>query len=1320
MMRVLTILFVPTCLVAALALASRADDQPSDPPAAQAEESTVGKSKDEAKPSTEPKVEDGKSDSPSKSDPAAAKSDESQPKSVDPKPEDPPAEDPKAKERRLAAEKAAARKAEEDARKAAEKKAADEKKAAEEARRAAEEARRMAEEARRAAEKKAADEKKAAEEAAKAALKVITDRAEEILKVKYTRTADDVFTAIGVLASGGDQGLSDIEKFKLYLAAGEWEKLGAVIAAYPKTGYNDYPQRMYGKILGELLYASPKAVLLPGDVLALADAAPAPLDDKQMSMIGKLLAQTIPKTDSRTELMAILRKGTKQLGGDDPAKRFTTARVLAAAEFWAEAKEFGLSESELPAVAAAAVSATPEKQAEQVWDQSLALLRGADAAAEERQAALESLFQAMIQATPQAAEARLAALVRDAERRSLTWEVLGLIGRKTASTMQEVDFTTRRINLELQQQVMRDLAAAKLLDDPAVQAFANLYARNWLAEAQFTLTNHAPWRAAAEAAKVRYEHVLLEPTLASAPRGAWLDVLQPQTAAAARLMTARLVLQSDRLDRLLPLLEDFIRRDRQTAASLANEYLLKWAKLHDPNFTPEAMKQYKLEGHAIVLTRAEQEASLRELAALLARLDSETRQELDDAMLVQAFDLCHSKAEIYTREQVVKVFGAIEQVSPTLLLAIVERMRIKLGLNWRDLSVQRDAASKRDTDDVFRLVNEGYAEAESIASAWLAAHPDDWRISVATGSLLSDWAEFAYFRAVAAEGDADRFAVYLKRSAEALQRFRAGAEAYAALVPKLKRKDFELLPYRAWFNGLLGIPTDSGVNLRKGLTHDGLAEIREAMTSLPGGAGPVHLALFSALVAENVKNNIIAPEMKYRYLSSAVRITGRQETTYPAEEKVQYYESLLSEIRLQVRLDGSDKIQTGGPFGIFVTLVHTDDLARESGGFGKYLQNEIRRTVSGKAITEQPFYRDRFEESLRLALGDFFEIKAIVFADPNAGAHDLPQVAATGDGTSAADQRRWQETPLAYVYLVADDETVDRLPPLEIELDFYDRDGKVVIPVPSTPVLIDIADDAAGVRPTANLEITEIIDARELTAEKPTERRLKLDVVASGHGLIPDVQQLLALANYSLPILAIDEREGLLVRELARDDSGLFAKTERSWTVHLDPAPLFRGAANRIDFTFPTAAKPEYKTLFRTYKDMDPVEVAAAVTLVEGSAVDAVSTTNYRPWALAGAGLLVGVGLITYRTLRKKPEVAAAPPLFTPPREATPFAVAALLHRIRDSRQISLSPEQRAQLTADLASLERAAFSPAANGSGENKPSRDLDALARRWIESVH
>ncbi|QDU29727.1 hypothetical protein ETAA8_48420 [Anatilimnocola aggregata] len=1227
-------------------------------------------------------------------------------------------------ERQKAAE---AKKAADDAKKAADeaKKAADDaKKAADEAKR--EEERRKTEEARIAREAKMkadAEEARIAREAkmkleaeeaaARAALKALADRGDACLKVKISRTPDEVFRAVARMSAGGDKSLPDDERFQLYMHAGEWEKLHDLIVVYP----GEQPARLHGKLVGELMWANPKAVLLPNDVLRIADASPVELNDKQTIAFGKLLAQTIAKNDSRSELMTLLRKGTKLLGGSDPEKRHAASRVLAAAEFWNEAKEFGLKESEIPELTAGIKPDAPTKF-DPNFEPIVAKLHEGNLSKEDRDAAFNDLHAALLQATPSVVRNRLGQILKDSAHPELAWEVVALIGRKTARGQGDIDFAIRRSNLELQEAAVMLLAENKLLSSPPGPTFANLYARNWLAEAQQSYGIFPNWKKATPEGKEKYQHVTIEELLRAKPAGSWLAAVEPQLASSVKLMIGRLTLMSDNIERIVPQLAEISKRDKTTAAELGNAYLIRWAQLHDPSFTPEAMKQYKLDGHAIVLTRAEQDQSLRQLGAMLAALDPETRKLLDENMTVTAFDLCHSKAEIYTRDQIAQVFGPLENQSPTLLLSLLERMRFKLGAHWRNLAIQRDAATKRDNDDVFQLVNEGYAEAEKIATEWLAAHPDDWRTTCTAGSVLAEWAEFSYFQAVASDNDTDRFATYLKRSSAALDRFRAGAKAYAEYVPKASRTEFTLLPYRSWFYGLLGIANDSDINLRKGVTHESLVEISQAMKSLPNGAGGVHLQMFSTMVADNVKANVIAPQMKYRYLSSAVEITGRNATVYPAEEKVQYYESLLREIRLRSRVDGSAKIRQNGEFGVFVTLVHTADLAREAGGFGKYLQNETRRVVSGKTIVEQPLYRDRFEEALRLAIGDFFELKSIVFADPNAGSQpmvpDSAEVSvsaptAADANTPSSDLKDWHETPLAYLHLVAKDATVDRVPPLEIELDFFDRDGKVVIPLPSNPLLIEIASDAPARRVATDIAITEIVDARELAEHK----RLKMDVIATSHGLVPDLEELIDLQAYGLKVTNVDNREGLHVSELHSGDDGMYAKSERNWTVELDPSPLLQGATNKVEFKFPQPKNEAIAVTYRTYKDMDPVDAAAQVVLMEGKEAAAIAEPNYAAWIIGGLATLAIVGLAIAKVFWKKTDEAdAGPPAFIAPRDATPFSVISLLHRIRTSPIAKLSDAQRAELQREIVTLEQAAF--AVETSPRSKS--DLQSLADRWI----
>ncbi len=1115
---------------------------------------------------------------------------------------------------------------------------------------------------------------------------------ETFAKIKFTRQAEEAFRAV---TAAPDAAADESTLLLSWVQSGHWDEVKTFLKQFESEG----GRRLHSKICSDLAFANPKSTILPQDVIALADASPVELDDKQIGHLSGLLKLAVKDSESRTELLAQLHRGTNRLGGADADRRRMAARLLAGADLQAEAKTFGLPERDLrPGAVEVPQPEVPLVPVKRSWDQLLATLRDPKLEPVARNVVLDELHELLLAAEPQAVAKQLQAVAADqnGKHTEVTRLIFGMIGQKTAAAGREVDYTARAVHLELQHRAITALVTTTKLDDEPWRTLANLCANNWLVEANNSLKVYPLWLRS-PASRDKHPHVPLETVIQHAPTGAWMAALQSSLNSMVRVTLTRVILSSDDIDRALPYVQELVRTDGPAAAKLANSYLETWALRHDPNLSQEVMRQYRVDNQVIVLTRAQQEASLQQLGALLASLDEPTRKLLDETQLVRAFDFCHSRAEVYTQAHLVEVFGTLEQISPSLMLSLTDRTRNKLASQWRDLAVQRDAATKRTTSDVFQLVSHGYDEAARTAEQWLASHSDDWRMNCTVGSLLSDWAEFAYFQSVAMDEGGDRFASYLKHSQQALSRFHAGADAYAALVPKLKRNEFDLLPYKAWFYGLLGITHDGGVNLRKGVTRDGIDEIRKALLDLPGGASAAHIQMFSTMVADNVTANRIAPEMKYRYLSSAVHITGRQPTIYPAEEKIKYYDSLLKEIRLQTRLDGSDRIHTPGVFGVFVSLAHTTDVARESGGFGKYLMNEIPRTVSGKTIIEKPLYRDRFEEALRVALEGFFEIRSITFADPASGARGIESPANSG----------WQETPLAYLLLETKDKTVDRVPALEIELDFFDREGKVVIPVPSNPILIEMNAEAPVQRPAANVALTLIVDSRELA-----DKRLKIDVVATAHGLVPELDQLLQLSDYSLAVREVADKDKLVVRELHNGSDGMYPVSERSWTVDLDPTALLRGASSRVDFEFPLAKSGDTQLTYRRYQDMDPVEAAAKVTLVEGADVAKVAETDYRIWIGGGLGLLV-IGLLTFLALRRKPgDSSAAPPLFTFPREVTPFSVIALLHRIQSSRAVPLNDDQRHSLTSDIHSLEQGTFARDSTAA----PTHDLNALARRWL----
>jgi hypothetical protein len=228
-------------------------------------------------------------------------------------------------------------------------------------------------------------------------------------------------------------------------------------------------------------------------------------------------------------------------------------------------------------------------------------------------------------------------------------------------------------------------------------------------------------------------------------------------------------------------------------------------------------------------------------------------------------------------------------------------------------------------------------------------------------------------------------------------------------------------------------------------------------------------------------------------------------------------------------------------------------------------------------------------------------------------------------------------------------------------------------------------------------------------------KQLKIDVVATAAGLVPDLEELIDLKSYKLPVLNVDEREGLLIREFQTDKDGLRAKTERSWTVHLDPTPMLRGAGERIDFEFPKPKSAETKIAYKRYEDLDPVDAAANLTLVEGEAAVQISRPNYAAWGLGAFLGLMALGLMVATVMRRKPHVDDKPVLFEMPKTVTPFSTVGLLTRIQTSPHVTLSDEQRAQLSREIAGVERAAFA----SETTNQNPRELETLASRWLNTA-
>ncbi len=124
------------------------------------------------------------------------------------------------------------------------------------------------------------------------------------------------------------------KQFSDDFVAGDWKRIRAHLKGLPK----DAGSKVYGFLLMQL--ASGKNLVLPDDVLDLADAAPADFDSLQLAMLGRMLQQSQARLGIPLAMLQRLREGTERLGGKDPARRLAAARLLVAADMIDEARTY--------------------------------------------------------------------------------------------------------------------------------------------------------------------------------------------------------------------------------------------------------------------------------------------------------------------------------------------------------------------------------------------------------------------------------------------------------------------------------------------------------------------------------------------------------------------------------------------------------------------------------------------------------------------------------------------------------------------------------------------------------------------------------------------------------------------------------------------------------------------------------------------------------------------------------------------------------------------------------------------------------------------
>ena len=1177
--------------------------------------------------------------------------------------------------------------------------------------------------------------------------------AKAIAKMKLDRTPEALFAAVKAQQAGGT--LSEAEHFRIAVLLGDWEAVGKALKSLPlddaKQAYTRLLESLAGSSQSATQYyqqqpsgprgtdvavnegndevpgpnqpprAGKRSLLLSDDFYAVLAAAPADLDASNLPQVASLVKIAVGNA-GKTDFLARLETGLHGFGGNTPEGRRLAAQLLSGLDWISEAGSY-----------------LPLKRPE--WDQADTLMlvltmeyftqTGIQQRDERQLKRAAELCAFMMQtsrfgsndrgifrqATDRFVKLLPALETSDAEQLirenfltqpAILVDLILALGEAGQQAQRSSDLNLRGQSLATQSALMRVLASRK----SALPEAVNVLVMNWLTEAETTyrsggqntpdpddLDNPFVYRPPSYYARRRNAAKVIKPEviLEQAPSTALIRRLNQGLAQRVNLTLLKVNLLDPKEPMTLETLTAYLKEHPGQETELCQDYLAAWVRKRsvppeDPNIIRMRVMGYTISRQqqssgGIPLTRLRQNKNVADYKELLTSLRALSPEPINPASIVQGFMAIHSGAEVYRAEDIEAIFGPAEKMNRAELMQLVTGMRTKLREQWQDSKTQQDAGTNRTEQEAKDEVSRGYRTAIDLVRRGLTETDANWQQFIVRGQLFFDAAEFEFARQV-------KLTEYVSLRDEAFGSYRQAAQIYAAKVPELARGQWTLEPYQMWFYVMLGASDLSQLTRSAARSDPGLSQIGDAMRALPGDAAKGHLEKFGEMLASLLSQ--VPGNMRQRFLSAGLQVVGENHPGAKAAlESLKNYQELLDEAQLRVTVDGPTRVGHSQPFGLILSLDHTRQIARESGGFSKYLQNASSQRGMPYMMPGAPQanYRDNFTKNIHAALDETFEISSITFHDATVRAIDLPR-------------EGWQTTPMAYVLLRAKEAAVDRIPSIQLDMDFSDTSGQVVLPVRSQVQPIDAKDVEAAPRPCPDLALTFTMDEREWARDK----RAVIEVTAKGQGVIPTHTQLFDYAQEGFDVEVADN--GLSITEFVSDATMQRAQADRNWQFTFKRKKDLRGDAV---LKFPTL-KPGITTAsteYQHYQDADLIKLDAKQA-TEGVLLKSTVSNGIR--TIVVGLVLATLGVIAFLLLRarsRQPKADTA--AMALPSQINPFSVAAFLRRIQRLSESKLDESSRQSLKAQIEEIESTFF----QGTPAPASPPDLEAVARKWLQAI-
>jgi thioredoxin-related protein len=1151
--------------------------------------------------------------------------------------------------------------------------------------------------------------------------------------VKFDRSPSAILRVMQqqMEATRAGKEISDDDRFVMDVTLGNWPAVKEYLRSLPEAN----AEKLFVQLLTDLRESrtvrssdsstrkQKSSMISLDDFFTLCEFYPGKNLAMHTVLLAELLKVILESGDYRTSLMETLEKGTPHFGGTDPKTRMAAVNLLFAMGMKLEGGKF-LPPAELSKkngdintlrmrIMYLDEKARVEKNGSallEAWDLSQWILLNTSNNAEKQEAFSLTLSLLPLLEGP-AAQAWFKSVFQENP----------LLGMKFLTTLG--DSLLQNANgggLKQREQRMALLARSvqALLDiapDQSWNKTLNALALCWAREAEVSIENYRKPRK-----NTRYGGMYIPPSerqpsstfvpvnvvLAASPEGKWFERLEKDNQVQVLTLKARLCMKTEEMEPAKKLIDQLAKDNPKQCTTLFNDYLRAWSVL--ANNTPsemdpemqERMRYHSMYGmqnrvgaEGIPLTRARQVRNLQYLATLLKDIQRLTLEPVSGATAVTVFTECHSTAEVFLREDMENVFGPFEKMSAEVRVQLIAGMRSRLADSWRKIETQAGAKTNRSELQMIAEVTRGYRILQALIQS-SEKDNDDWKYHRLKAMALYDSAEYYYsLRDKELPNTADKYtlAEYTRQRDEGLKSFAKSALCYSKVAPELHPAEHSVLVYLHWFYVTLGASDLAHLKRSTDYNLDYLADIRKAIDLLPAELKEKHLQLLSEAILS--ASSQVGPDVKTRFLSASLSLLGDHPASRPVKKFLDYYAELQGELKLKVSVDAEQPTSVVGStksFGLLIELEHTSNIERESGGFGRYLQGANQNYYGRPSPVD---FREAFRKYITDALKKQFEIASLVFATPSVKSRPTARA-------------NWNVTPLAYVLLKVKDQSVDAIPPIQMDMVFADTQGSVVLPLLSDILPIDARTEPAAT-PVKDLVITQVLDDRDLAKGK-----LKLQIDAAANGLIPAFEELfdLQLEKLVLEGKLADSDRGLVIEKIETDASRISPVCQRSWEL-----TFVMPKEQVVVFSFPVIKKlfKEAKVTNKRYEEADIVEAPARVTITVAQVA-----TRFYLYGIAGvlvAALVIG---LLFR-LRKAPvaEVVA----HRLPETLTAFTLSNYLRHLEADATLALSEKERQALHQDIERVEKAYFSPDTQSEQSAKPDlQQILANYKRGVDGAH